>query len=119
MKMETKAGELRRRIEGRPGGRHAGMHGQLREDVVAYVRSRVASGVTQVQIARELGVTQTSVSRWCRAMKGVETSALVPVEIVDAIGAQRSSRVTVVSPRGLRVEGLDLDAVCVVLARLG
>lgn len=76
----------------------------------------MAEGASQVTIASELGVTQTSVSRWSRAMR---SGAMVPVQIVDVPPAVLSAGISVVSPRGLRVEGLDLDAVCTLLTRLG
>ena len=117
MKSEMKAAELRRRIETRPGGRRGGFRGSLREDVLAYVRARLAERSSQTMIASELGVTQTSVSRWSRAMR---SSALVAVQIVDAPrAASTASSISIVSPRGLRVEGLDLDAVCALLTRFG
>ena len=115
MKTEAKAAELRRRLEARSGRRRSGVRGALRDETLAFTRARVAEGATQSQIARELGVTQTSVSRWCREMR---RGALVPVEIVQPRAAAAVG-VAIVSPRGLRVEGLDLEAVCVVLARLG
>ena len=110
-----RAAELRRRIVTRPGGRHGGFWGTLRDDVLAYVRGRMAEGARQVTIAKELGVTQTSVSRWSREMRG---GAMVPVQIVEA-RTPMGAGISVVSPRGLRVEGLDLDAVCALLTRFG
>ena len=69
----------------------------------------------QSVIADELGVSIVSVGRWLRAS---ESAALVPVRIIaDPAGA--SSGLEVVTPRGLRVVGLDMDMLCALLERHG
>ena len=63
----------------------------------------------------ELRVSTFSVSRWLRADTGAE---FVPVRIVDD-ETETSQRFEVVTPRGLRVVGLDIDALCALLERHG
>jgi hypothetical protein len=68
-------------------------------------------------IAGELGISEMTAERWLRS----ETSgALVPVRVVD-VGrpSARAAHAVVTTPSGLRVEGLDLDAICVLVARCG
>lgn len=45
---------------------------------------------------------------------------MVPVRVVkEKTRLESFSQLVVTTPRGLRVEGLDLDALCTVIARLG
>lgn len=74
-------------------------------------------GVAKQAIARELGVSAMSVQRWLRARPA---AAMVPVRIIaSAAPPAADRRVVVVTPSGLRVEGLDLDGVCTLVARVG
>jgi predicted transcriptional regulator len=93
--------------------------GRLRRDVEerahAYARARRAAGATVRAIASELGIAVRTAKRWVAADRG--EGVLVPVRVVAA----RSTRadLVVVTPSGLRVEGLDIDAVCTLVARCG
>jgi hypothetical protein len=82
---------------------------------MSYARRRAAEDAPQKLIAEELGVSMVSVSRWLRT---AESTALVPVRIV-ADPAASPSGFEVVTPRGLRVIGLDLDALVALLERHG
>lgn len=89
----------------------------LRERCIAYVRSRCAAGETRARIARELGLSEMTVHRWARRRPTVSTTAsLVPVRILEA---RPTTAFVVTTPRGLRIDALDLDAVCTLVARLG
>ena len=66
-------------------------------------------------IAEELGVSMMSVRRWLR---GDEGASLLPVQIV-ADKAEGGARFEVVTPRGLRVVGLDMAGLCMLLERHG
>jgi predicted transcriptional regulator len=70
----------------------------VRQAAIAYTRRRVAQGASQAMIARELGVTTISVSRWVamgRASAAPSTSEQVRkmrrVRVVDAKRATASA----------------------------
>jgi hypothetical protein len=67
-----------------------------------------------VRTTDKLGVSMVSVGRWLRNR---ESAALVPVQVIDVPAAV--SRFEVVTPRGLRVVGLDMIALCTLLERHG
>ena len=111
--------KLRREIGGRESAR-----GPLRRDVrercKRYAAARSAAGASHKAIAAELGVSAMSVQRWLRARPTGAAAAMVPVRVVAARARLESaSRVVLSTPRGLRVDGLDLDALCTIIARLG
>lgn len=120
MTMRNGEGEkLRREIGGRVSTR-----GPLRRDVrercKRYAAARSAAGASNEIIAAELGVSAMSVRRWLRTRSSGEATAIMPVRIVATRSPEESSsRLVMTTPRGLRVDGLDLDALCTVIARLG
>jgi DNA-binding transcriptional regulator LsrR (DeoR family) len=88
---------------------------ELRASAVSYARRRVLEGASQGAISEELGVSTFSVSRWLR---GGGEADFVPVRVVpDVVEAARGFEV--VTPRGLRIVGLDIDALCALLERHG
>jgi DNA-binding transcriptional regulator LsrR (DeoR family) len=91
----------------------AGIHGELRERAVAYAQARAAEGVSQRVIAGEIAVSAVTVGRWLRE---VSSASLVPVRVV---APSRAHLFEVMTPRGLRVAGLDLDSLCELLERHG
>lgn len=115
--MKTTMGEgerLRRAISQRTDKRRK-LDAELRAQASSYARRRAAEGAGASAIASELGVSIPTVSRWLRARK---SAALVPVHVI-AEPIASSSSFEVVTPRGLRVVGLDIDALCTLLARHG
>ena len=86
----------------------------MRAEGVRYARGRVSEGASQQAIAEELGVSVVSIGRWLRSF---ESSALVPVKVIS--DPAPPSAFEVVTPRGLRVVGLDIDALCALLERYG
>lgn len=108
----------------RPRTWNLGYPDAVRTRVGAYVASRRAAGVTPTAIADELGLSRQSVVGWSRSEP--TAPALLPVEVVadadagvSAPVALNPAVVVLVSPRGYRVEGLDLVAVGALLERLG
>jgi len=88
---------------------------ELRSSATSYARRRASEGAPQSAIAEELGVSVVSVGRWLRDEAGAD---FLSVRVVpDAFEARRQFEV--VTPRGLRVVGLDIDALCALLERLG
>ena len=107
---------LRREI-----GARASLRGKLpralRERCERYAARRVRAGAGKAEVASELGVSAMSVQRWLRA---APMAAMVPVRIVGpASTADGGERLVVTTARGLRIEGLHLDDVCTLIARVG
>jgi hypothetical protein len=88
---------------------------ELRAAATSYSQRRILEGASHGAISAELGVSTFSVGRWLRTD---ESAAFVPVHIVDD-GTETSQKFEVVTPRGLRVVGLDIDALCALLERHG
>jgi hypothetical protein len=93
---------------------------ELRAEAATYARRRVNEGFRATDIARELGVALASVGRWLQPRQDANgvRAALVPVQVVPDTNV-RAGSFEVVTPRGLRVSGLDMDALCTLLARHG
>lgn len=101
----------------------------LRDAAIAFARRRAANGATQMTIAHDLGVTTMTVSRWLttrtRAHVSRTASAkrargqLIPVQVSESPLAAAHVGGVIVTPRGLRIEGLTLDALCMLVARCG
>jgi hypothetical protein len=112
-------GETLRREIGRRKSTRGRLARSLRERCEAYAARRAAEGASQKSIAGELGVSAMSVQRWLRVKPTTRVSAMVPVRVMAMPPSESAARPVITTPRGLRVEGLDLDALCVVLERLG
>ena len=68
------------------------------------------------EVARELGVSETSLSRWSRR-KEEPTMAFRAIEVVTE-PARRTSAMVVRGPRGLCIEGLTVAELAELIARL-
>ncbi|MDH4283074.1 MAG: hypothetical protein OEV36_10515 [Myxococcales bacterium] len=71
-------------------------------------------GVGLAQVASELGVSSWSLWRWVQESE--RRVGLVPVEVTEA---EESKEVSVVTPRGYRVEGLSEEGLLRLIERLG
>jgi hypothetical protein len=80
---------------------------------VRYLERRRRDGASGEQAASELGVSGWSLSRWSRA----SSPNLRRVEVVET--ATHSTMLTLVTPRGYRVEGLSEETLVRVVGRLG
>jgi predicted transcriptional regulator len=78
-------------------------------------RARWSEGYSAGEIARALGISTETVRRWCKG--AARSAALVPVQIREE--TRTSGSVCLVSPRGWRLEGLDLARALAVLEQLG
>jgi hypothetical protein len=115
MKTLMSEGERLRRLISRREFPTSRLSAALRASATSYARRRASEGVAQSAISEELGVSVVSVGRWLRDDGGAD---FVPVRVVpDAVEAHQ--RFELVTPRGLRVVGLDIDALCALLERLG
>lgn len=107
---------MRREIGGRRS-RRGPLLRELRERGKAYARARAAAGASAADIAAEVGLAEKTIARW---LAGVSSASLVPVRVVgvERVAATRSGAV-VTTPSGLRIEGLDVDAICALVMRCG
>ena len=102
--------DLRRRVARLQRGRGVRFPPLLREQITAWVRTRRASGAWWCDLAREIGVAEFTLQRWA-APRADGTTTLRPVEVIDAPPA---GTVTLVSPTGLRIEGVAIaDAIAI------
>jgi hypothetical protein len=101
---------------------------ELRRLALAYARQAVQAGTRPSRIAAALNVDPATLKSWCpelgkqRPKKTTSRKAgsLQRVQIVDAPASpdQASKGLTLVGPRGLRVEGLDFEQVIALVERL-
>ncbi len=119
MRARVSEGEVLRRTIAQRAFATSRLSAELRAQATSYAQRRAAEGAAQVVIAAELGVSTMSVSRWLRdAVDEVPSATMVPVQVI-ADAPRVSAGLALVTPSGLRVVGLDLDALCALLARLG
>lgn len=79
-------------------------------EIAAEIERAHAAGASYSSIAASLGLTLNTVTRWRRRGPGAKLVAVrVPLP---------ASSLVVHGPRGLRIEGLSLDDVAALLARL-
>jgi hypothetical protein len=111
----------------------------LRRKVVNAVVKRRASGSFAKDTIQTLGLHEVTFYRWIQELglsetwakktpvattpaKRVSSRALVPVRVADHVSMTEESRrgaFVVTTPGGLRIEGLDLDGLCSLIARCG
>jgi hypothetical protein len=88
---------------------------ELRARILDWVTRAAASGVTESECSKAIGVKQWRFTMWRRLpLAQRETVALVRVETPSSPLAQ----MTVVTPTGIRVEGIGLDQVIRLLREL-
>ena len=84
----------------------------IRERVIAYVERRRAEGVADEAIGRELGISPMTFRRWAGRRASGFVLATVDAPFAAPVG------VVVHGPRGLRIDGLDLEGVAALWERL-
>ena len=107
--------EARRHAHGKPatGIRYPA---PFRAAVVALVRTELGHGVTFGSLAGALGLPRWSLARWLRQSP---PAVLRPVTVASDPGAAlRPLGPVLITPQGLRVEGLDRDTLIAVLRAL-
>jgi predicted transcriptional regulator len=98
--------ELRRSIaELGPRRRGARIPEDLRREIATYARERRDDGVTLDAVADEIGVSAETIRRYVQRKRS--SRELVRVEVIP--DAMEVDALVVISPRGYRVEGLDLE----------
>ena len=95
----------------------------FRAEVVIHARDQVRAGVAVSRIARDLGLRPKTLTLWMRDTRVSKLRAVRvehdgrPVSATAAVAAAER-RLVVVTPSGVRVEGLDVDGVVQVLRLL-
>jgi hypothetical protein len=102
--------ELQRRVARLQRGRGVRFPTTLRDQIAAWVRDRRAHGDWWCDLSGAIGIAPETLKRW--AMPRADGAlAMLPVDVIDAAPA---GTVTIVSPTGLRVEGIAIaDAIAI------
>ena len=108
---DREARELRRRVarlkRDRPGFRFSPA---LRREIAAWVTEQREHGAWWCDLSRAIGVSAQTLKRWA-APRVSASAAMLPVEVIDA---PPEGTVTLVSPSGLRLEGVAIvDAIAI------
>jgi hypothetical protein len=106
--------QLRRAIAAVQRRRRRRYPAKLRARISAWVAKRRAKGAWWCDVARPLGVPASTLKRWA------EPSPTAPLALrpVDVIDVPLPGTVTLVSPTGLRIEGVTIDAAIAILRGL-
>ena len=116
--MRISVEQFRREATKRKRGRRRGASeypAALREFAVTFVRKAVGGG-TKAGAARELGVSAVTLDKWLR--EGEVEADHAFREIVVEPRAAESGALVLVTPGGLRVEGLSVESAADLLDRL-
>jgi transposase-like protein len=94
-----------------------------RNRVVAFAEGQRASGISYQKIAGDLGLSVHTVQRWChRALKGAKLRAVrVTDEAAPTTGMPTkavSPSLTLTTPAGYRIEGLDVSSAAALVGAL-
>jgi hypothetical protein len=108
--------DLRRELSALERGRGKRYPAALRDRISSWARRELERGRSLRTIAGALALHRETLRSWV-ADAASSSAALVPVEVVSEHQVARSF--AVVSPTGFRIEGLTLDDVAALVARLG
>ena len=109
--MEAKVRQLRATLAQRKGGRGQRFAPERRRQISMVGRRLRDEGQSWFRIGREIGLPVETVRRVCKAA----APGFVAVDIADEVVARD---LVVVAPTGYRAEGLDVETVVALLARL-
>lgn len=108
--------ELRRELAACERGRGKRYPTTLQQRIKDWAQREIARGASTRRAAEAIALHPETLRKWL--LGDACATALVPVEVV-AEEAAPARRVSVVSPAGYRVEGLDLAEVAALLRVLG
>ncbi len=112
--MEARLREVQRAVAALgERGRTERVPDAVRGEVVDYTRAQRACGKSWKTIAREVGLSASALQRWLQEAPQLTQVKIVPDREPDA------SKVSLISPRGYRIEGLTLLEALYALGRLG
>jgi len=117
--MSKESDELRRLLENHRPTSSGSYPKRIREQAARYACRRRAEKATWATIAKEVGVSTTSLANWSKALP--ESSTFVPVVVKTPSATPlpaADSLPTLISPTGYRVEGLSLQQLAQLLGRL-
>ncbi len=86
---------------------------------VALACVRLEQGGSVARLARELGVSDPTLAKWLRPGPALPVLRPVAVTLTASSEGGDVSRPVLITPNGLRVEGLDHDGLVAVLQALG
>lgn len=117
---EKMAAEFRAGVQEQAGGGPRDRYtAALRELAAEYWRVRKAEGAALEEAAEELGIDERSLRRWTRPASRAPRFHRVEVLPEKVTAAKASSQLVLHGPGGVRVEGLDVEALAELLRRLG
>jgi len=90
----------------------------FRRAAIALARTRLRRGGSVAGLAQELGVSIPTLTKWLRPM-ALPVLRPVAVTAAPAPHSPAGARPVLITPRGLRIEGLDRDMLVAVLQTLG
>ena len=109
--MENEIQKLRATLARRESGRGRRFSPELRRQIAVTGRRLRDEGKSWTGVGREIGLLPESVRRICEQAG----PGFAPVEVV---GDSQVRDLVIVAPNGYRVEGLDVETVVALLARL-
>jgi AraC-like DNA-binding protein len=109
--------EAARRTRGGRSGPGIRYSRELHDQAVRYAKSRMHDGSSLDSVARDLGLKPQTLSRWLEEKGG--KARLRPVEVAPPDSTSGRGPAVLITPGGLRVEGLDLESLAQLLQRLG
>jgi len=114
--MEEQREELKRELSVLgPRGRGRPYPKGLLEKILSYTVARRRQGAALLTVGAELGISWKKLGRWLGARKTGPRFERVQVAAAPAV----TKALVVHGPRGLRIEGLDVDGVAELVRRLG
>ena len=114
--MEEQREELKRELSVLgPRGRGRPYPKGLLEKILSYTVARRRQGADLLTVSAELGISSKTLERWLGARRSSPRFKRVQVESAPAA----TQALVVHGPRGLRIEGLDVNGVAELLQRLG
>ncbi|MDC3958906.1 hypothetical protein [Polyangium jinanense] len=92
----------------------------MRRQAIEYFWPRRDEGATIAEIGPEIGLHWRTLYGWAKGgvSPQLPMAGFSPVEIIEALAAEVRGPIVVQHRSGLRVEGLDLDALAELLRRL-
>jgi AraC-like DNA-binding protein len=105
--------QIHRALEGLPTGRRRRIPDQVRRWISDYARRQMADGWARSAVAKELGVSDPTLTRLLRQQT---SPGLLPVRVMDELAD--SGPVVVRLPGGLVVEGLDVQGLIALIRGL-
>ena len=108
----------------RPRRSRHGYPDHVRREVLRHVRPLRDAGRSLASLADEVGLPAPTLGRWLAGEKRDDQPGFVPVLVHDASLAEATrspglGTLTLVTPAGYRVEGLDVDGLRALLPVLG